>query len=395
MSQYENNISGKLLALSDIKANIKRAIGTESDDFSTYPTLIEEAISAGGSATPADPWYEFKDIYGMVSDGLSSADYYSSVISNKFNITTDGNDAIEAVEWNEVAEFDDGNGNIEEKTVHVIVNGDPHGILADATGIDEGLNDFSDLYNSIYPMLENVTLTTSSDPTHDGYDYLIEGDLHSWNLNDNFNPVLTIENNGFYGTGNALGFNVNVSSGGLSEGTFSIFNFLAYGSNNGMVEINNKGFEEINLYNLGPVNYIDPMDGTETKNQYVVMNLWDNPQMDTEVQFVHVQGDATSNGSDHWYQFNELSQSSEADEFMVVHIDVYDWQSDIDPDTGMDAGSWEVLDTYVAEFENAYTDESDGNWTYTIRFYYNNNDWVVDLYHNGILAEEGVRAVAQ
>ena len=393
----------------NIKLELKDVLETDSDLFEEYPDIVAEKIAqgGGGSATPVDPWYNGTNVYDMIVNEEDSADYVYTDLMENFTVTLDQNEEIvEAVEWDftvnvETGELDgEDNPIMESKTVHVIVSSnDEHGELGTAIDIEAYIEAYPDLEDAqIFPTLENATLTTSEDPSEDGYDYLLEGDIYAWNLNNNVGGVMEITENGFFANSGSIGYEVNVpTGGGLSEGTYNIFNFLQYGWQYGMVELNNKPYEEINLYNLGPVNYIDPMDGMETKYQYAEMTLWDNSQMDTEVEFENVTGDATSTSDDHWYQFNELSQSSDADEFMAVHIDVYDWVSDIDPDTQMDAGSWEVSGTYIAVFENTYGVDGDGAWTYTIRFYYdnNNNEWVVDLYQNGVLFEEGVSAFAQ
>lgn len=63
MSNYENNISGKLQQIYDIKNDIAEVIGTDSTDFSEYPELISEAISngsgEGGGSVSQDGKYAF------------------------------------------------------------------------------------------------------------------------------------------------------------------------------------------------------------------------------------------------------------------------------------------------------------------------------------------------
>ena len=210
---YTNDLAGKLEHILDIKADIKEVIGTESDDFTTYPSLIEEAMSAGAGG--GNPYDDAIGIADMIMDGETSADYVWSTIMSDFS----GGDY--ASNWKETVTIDTGEVDqndepiFEEKIVLV-------GVTTGGSDIATALEDYPDLYENIYPIIQNATLTDPSiddpnfDPQEEGYDYMLDGELYLWNLNDISDPVVEITENGFYPSAEyvSLGFNVNVEGGG-------------------------------------------------------------------------------------------------------------------------------------------------------------------------------------
>ena len=221
-SQLITNLS----TIYNTKLQIKSVLGTNSDDFTQYPSLIQAAISEGGGGSDTevivDPWFNSYGVDVMIENEKTTADYVNSSIYENFTVTLDGNEEnVEAVEWDfyvdvPTGELDqDDNTIYEQKAVHVIVSSnDEHGELPMAIHIEDALEHYPDLYGDfIYPILENATLTASEDPSEDGYDYLLEGDLYVWNLNNNEGNVMEVTENGFYPNEGSLGYDVNVPSG--------------------------------------------------------------------------------------------------------------------------------------------------------------------------------------
>ena len=226
MSKYENSISGKLQQIYDIKGEIAEVIGTNSTDFSEYPSIIENAIQSGGSGSSVDPFYgDSLDILGAIQEDTFpvNAGLMYSEISSDFTVNKTPNEVVESVEWKQ--SYDDGNSNI--YTIKYIVNtshnlaGNDSGEIGIADSIAQSLNDYSDLYGNIFPTLTEATMTKSADPGRDGYDYLVEGNLYTWNLMDNADPVETITENGFVPNNSVVGYNVQVKGGGLEPGSES------------------------------------------------------------------------------------------------------------------------------------------------------------------------------
>lgn len=201
----------------NIKLELKDVLETDSDLFEEYPDIVAEKIAqGGGSATPVDPWNNYISVADMIMEELTEADYVGASIMSDFWTDVYGS------EWNETVWIDTGevDGNdepiMEEKTVRYAVSGD-------GTGIATDLEDYPDLYGSIFPILQNVTLIDPSledpnfDPEESGYNYLLEGELYAWNLNDISGPVVEITENGFYPCGSdvTLGYNVNVPTTGI------------------------------------------------------------------------------------------------------------------------------------------------------------------------------------
>lgn len=158
---------------------------------------------SGGSGSSADPLYGCVSVNNMIENEETTADYVQSVIYENFEYVEDNGEYT--ISW------DDHGDVIEEgqpirKIFHVVLTGDPHEIYGIGSDIASDIEDYPSLYTNIYPILENATLTESSDPSEDGYDYLLEGDLYAWNLNDNYGQVNEIIGNGFHANEGRLGF---------------------------------------------------------------------------------------------------------------------------------------------------------------------------------------------
>lgn len=253
ISNLQNIYSEKLL--------IKQAIPTTSDNFMDYHTYIAAlhpsgtsyisanglsdvssyqfayvTVEGGGSGSSADPWYGSVLVNDMVENEETTADYYKSIISDNFSATAVKEDGeptgeYEDISWDEIAEFEQEGGEPVEKIVHVVITGDPHEQSGTAGSII-GYNDELDggLYGNIYPILENVTLTISEDPSEDGYDYLIEGDLYAWNLINCDAGVDTISENGFYpATSGYFGVTINVAGGDPLYGSVQVLDMIKNG----------------------------------------------------------------------------------------------------------------------------------------------------------------------
>lgn len=190
MPTQTSQLVSNLQTIYNTKLQIKAAIGTNSDDFTQYPSLIEAAIEGGGgsSSVKVDPWYGAANINSMVEDEETTADYYKSCISDNFSATAveEGGEPTgeyEDISWDEITEFEEG-GETVEKIVHVVITGDPHEQSSGAGTLRPLFIDFPDLYDRVCPILEDVTLTVSEDPSNDGYDYLLEGSIYAFNLID-------------------------------------------------------------------------------------------------------------------------------------------------------------------------------------------------------------------
>lgn len=194
-------------------------------DCSSYQYVTVE-VEGGGSGSSSDPWYDFIQVYEMIENEETSADYVRSTICDNFEYTEENGEYT--ISWDDIEEMDTGEVDqndepiLEEKKIHVVLTGDPHETYADGQNIATALEDYEDLYYNILPILENATLTPSNDPSNDGYDYLLEGDLYAWNLIDDCGQVQQINESGFYIGSGPVGFNVNVPVGITPSGTKNI-----------------------------------------------------------------------------------------------------------------------------------------------------------------------------
>lgn len=230
MPTQTSQLVSNLQTIYNTKLEIKAVLGTNSDDFTEYPDLIEAAIGegGGGSSVKVDPWYGRVFINDMIENEETTALYYSSIISD--NLTGDAiNEAGEKladepedmtewgsiIHWDEFAEFEqEGDDPPVEKIVRVqfiyqVGQTLPDGTLIEdyCTDVIEALWEYPDLYGTIYPILQDVTLTESSDPSNDGYDYLIQGDIYAFNLVDCCAGVDTINSDQIkFGSDGVLAF---------------------------------------------------------------------------------------------------------------------------------------------------------------------------------------------
>ena len=171
-------------------------------------------VSGGSGSVKADPLYGGVYIQDMIENEEKTADYFKTVISDNFSATAievggEPTGEYENISWYENAEFEE-NGETVEKIVYVVITGDPHGLSGNASVILNAGQDYPQIYGNIFPILEDVTLTISEDPSNDGYDYLIEGNLYAWNLCDCCAAVDEISQNDFLLNNGQVGFNVNV-----------------------------------------------------------------------------------------------------------------------------------------------------------------------------------------
>ena len=208
---------------------------TENDDYdvSSYAYVTVDVEGGGG-----DPYNDAYDINGVIDNDLvgEEIEYYMSILSDNY----------EALPWSEYTLVWDENNQIDgnDVIVHVI-----------ATATENPLSEFDDyledLYSSeaIYPILENVIVTESEDPSWDGYDYLVEGTLKYMNLQSLTNTIETIEENGFYVVNGQTAFNVDIEGGeggdGITpEGTINI-------SQNGTTDVTTYAYAYVSVPQTG------------------------------------------------------------------------------------------------------------------------------------------------
>ena len=217
MPTQTSQLVQNLTTIYNTKLSIKSVLGTNSDDFTQYPSLIQAAISEGGGGSGSvkvDPLYGGVYIQNMIENEETTADYFKTVISDNFSATAievggEPTGEYENISWYENAEFEE-NGETVEKIVYVVITGDPHGMSGNASVILNDGQDYPQIYGNIFPILEDVTLTISEDPSNDGYDYLIEGNLYAMNLFDCCGAAEEISENDFLLNVGQVGFNVNV-----------------------------------------------------------------------------------------------------------------------------------------------------------------------------------------
>lgn len=286
----------------NIKLELKDVLETDSDLFEEYPDIVAEKIAqGGGSGSASDGWYDGTGVENMIFEEESSADYVYTEIGENFTVAMgedeNQNEIVEAVEWDYEVEVEENNEYV-SKMVHVIVSGDERGMLGSAVDMESDFEEYSDLYNAVYPILQNATLTASEDPSNDGYDYLLEGDLYAWNLNDCFGQVQEITENGFYGNGAALGYNVNVEAkANTGEAEFTT-NGKYYAENDGLdgwhyvkvdvppssgitpsgtINISSNGTTDVTPYAYAYVNVPTSLSGSYSK--ILVSGLWNGWDM--------------------------------------------------------------------------------------------------------------------
>ena len=274
-----STLTDNLQTIYNTKLAIKDVIGTNSDIFSEYPGLIEEAIAGGGGSAgqAIDPvWGLGLDRWGAIENDTwpVTAGMYQSVIESDFSVETENNNVISA-SWNQ-AETNDGitttfkivaNGDSD-------LNGDPINILADASDIADYLDSYPDLYYNLCPVLVDVTMTKSSDPNTDGYNYLIEGKLYAWNLQLPDNRIEEITSNGTVPYMGQLGFDVNVPvpSGTLTITSNGNYDISTYANVN--VNVPQSGGSVDIEYSLTRINfqennkYLNPQDQQFTLDIY-------------------------------------------------------------------------------------------------------------------------------
>lgn len=236
------NLTESLTTIYNTKLAIKEAIGTQSDVFAEYPALITAAINNSGSGSSVNiedlNWYgDLPGAQYMIENELTELDFYWGCIYDNFvcePIEESGEPTGEyTCYWDESINIDG-----TDYTIRTNITGNPNSINFE--DIISVFDDYSeDLYNSVYPVLQNVTMTASSDPSENGYDYLVEGDLYYFNLSDNSAIVEEISENGFYLNSGQLGFNVDVASGSNTDDCFISVTALDYLCYTGETEATN------------------------------------------------------------------------------------------------------------------------------------------------------------
>lgn len=202
---YDYLIEGKLYSM-----NLMNATGPvmEITKNGFYPNSTEACyFGFNVNVSSSDPWYGSVQVFDMIKNGDTTANYVQSMIYENFEYTEENNEYT--ISWDDKVDSAE-EGQPIQKIVHVVLVGDPHEIYGLGSNIASAIEDYPSLYTNIYPVLENATLSESSDPSEDGYDYLLEGDLYAWNLNDNCGTVDEIIGNGFHVNSGRLGFIVNV-----------------------------------------------------------------------------------------------------------------------------------------------------------------------------------------
>ena len=221
MSTQTSQLVSNLQNIYNEKLLIKSAIGTNSDNFLEYHTLIQNAISeGGGSGDNMNPFYaEYVDgpIISAGTDVVEGTNGNLMIESDlEFYyegdpVTEDGHD-IDTIEFNTIL-YDPDDDSI-TYPAHVILTGEGGVESIDAL-LELWVNneDYQeDLYGNITITVKSWTATESEDPSEDGYDYLIECQgLNYINAMENNSNVEEITENGFFINDTcAIGFNVNI-----------------------------------------------------------------------------------------------------------------------------------------------------------------------------------------
>lgn len=212
---YENGVPSTVLAIVQPDAETPAVLYTSSNNSPINPGQTEEQ----GGEEQIDPyWGQGLDIQKAIEDDEFpvTGNICAPGISSDFEYEEE-NGEITSVSWNwVVTDFSE-----TEYTVRVVVNSDnnleggPTGNMGMAALIAENLENYPDLYidDTVIANLTDVTMTKSSDPSEDGYDYLLEGNLWAFNMMYVCDSVAEVTENGFYPVVGQMGFNVDVPSG--------------------------------------------------------------------------------------------------------------------------------------------------------------------------------------
>lgn len=311
-------------------------------ECSSYQYVTVE-VEGGGSGSSSDPWYDFIQVYEMIENEETSADYARTTISENFEYVEENGEYT--ISWDDREEIDTGEVDqndepiYEEKTIHVVLTGDPHEIYAEGSNIASALEEYEDLYSCIYPILENATLTESSDPSEDGYDYLLEGDLYAWNLIDDCGQVQQINESGFYIGSGPVGFNVNEP---YRESNYHVFNLnnqvIPVAGNTDSIDVAEiQNYNQIICHNGVEVNYVDPTTMEESTNSYYNFELCEQSQ---NIPISGLLDGSIFNDtvSDIQY-FQYTGQNNTYVNYINIYHNVY--TEELDPDTGDPIHNWE------------------------------------------------------
>lgn len=210
---------------------------TENGD---YDIASYECVNVDVPGQNIDPVYgEQLSILNAIEEDVFpvTADLCQTNVSSDFWCESeddgDGNTIVTLASWKQVVNVDE-----TDYTIQVAVEcdsdlyGNTTGVINEAGTFYNELDVYPDLYGEyIYPTLIDVTMTKSSNPSEDEYDYLIVGKLYSWNMRPIEMPVDLITENGFYPTNGQLGFEVYVEGGSTGLG-FPMLMFKEWGFEN-------------------------------------------------------------------------------------------------------------------------------------------------------------------
>ena len=214
------------------KLLIKQAIPTTSDNFMDYHTYISALHPSGTSYITTNGEHDvssYQYAYVTVEGGGSSSEiidplnapniatiifdeedltqefpYVNCNVDDNFSYTSVSDTCF--IEWDTFISVEQGDSQI----AHFYIETEE--VDEYWSTIYQNFQDWPELYDSaVYPCLKNVTITESADPSEDGYDYLVEGELYAFNLGNNNAEVNEITENGFYITNSgAMGIYINV-----------------------------------------------------------------------------------------------------------------------------------------------------------------------------------------
>lgn len=279
------NLTENLTTIYNTKLAIKEAIGTQSDVFTEYPSYITALkpsgtsyITTNGEHNVSSYAYAYVTVEGegggsgggnnpldsldsnIILEGTTEGENLGLRIDDNFCAYFEGNPVSSSGYSADQIEFDTtlyGWDDIQDQEItytgHVVLT-DPDGVgnwAVDA--INEVIFDnedyLSELYHNLYIVVNSWTATESSDPSNDGYDWLIECEgLDAINPTQCTNTVEEITENGFFLNNGAVGFNVDVSGGGgiTPSGT-------SYISTNGTHDVSSYAYAYVNVPNNGVV----------------------------------------------------------------------------------------------------------------------------------------------
>ena len=337
-------------------------------DVSSYASAYVN-IEGGESSGGGDPYNDSYNISDVVENDLvgETVEYYLSVLSDYYTATLTSEEGVSPEEYTlEWEEYQNVDGN--DVTVHVIANAnyDPlYNITNDYS------YSFSYLYGNgdpgiIYPILENAIVTEVTDAY---YTYLVEGDLKYFNLQDLGDSVLEISENGFYTVEGQTAVNVDIADIYYpTKDQYYVIteldNAIPSTPSQKLLSISDLlDYTDLLYFNIAPVNYNDPMTGESSLNGYWEMYFTYNGNI---VQGSSCNGTFRDDDDNYWVSLDITSQNAPdgiTGEFMI-------WESDLDPETGMDMGQYVVQETCTASISETIGHNGDIYWIYIDNYYW-------------------------